>query len=137
MTTDVGLDSGPQRPWLSRRAALLGAGSAFVAALATLASSKEVLADCQGSPCCSLASCTRCTVQQCSGWFCPVGYHQTCWNCRSGGSWYMCGECSAGSTCYQGPTRARSGRGRRLPAARTSRGSKSAREHQEADGRRG
>jgi hypothetical protein len=87
----------------SRRAALR-LGAAFVAAIATLTTTSKVSAtDCQHSPCCHLASCTKCQVAPCSGWYCPVGYRNTCWNCSSGGSWYMCGECSAGSTCYTGP----------------------------------
>ncbi len=87
---------------VSRRS-ILRVGSAFIAAIATLSSPKAAAADCQGSPCCDLASCTRCNFLQCGGWYCPPGYHQTCWNCYTGGKWYVCGECSYGTDCHSGP----------------------------------
>lgn len=85
------------------RRSVFGIGTAFIAAVAALSTPTVASADCQNSPCCSLASCTRCSVGICGGWNCPSGYTATCWNCVSGGKWYVCGECSAGSTCYNGP----------------------------------
>ncbi len=80
-------------------------GSAFIAAVATLSSAKSASADCQGSPCCNLASCTQCSPSGgCGGgWYCPPGYTQTYWTCTRGGTTCTCGECSAGSNCFSGP----------------------------------
>jgi hypothetical protein len=85
------------------RRSLLRVGTALIAALAAMSTPEPASADCQGSPCCSLASCTRCNLNFCGGWSCPSGYNATCWNCTSGGKWYVCGECSAGTNCYSGP----------------------------------
>lgn len=91
-----------QRP--GRRYALLGAASAFIAGLSSLTSTGTAYADCQGSPCCSLALCTQCYYQvNKNRYTCPAGYHKTYWTCTSSsGTWY-CGECTKGANCYQGP----------------------------------
>jgi hypothetical protein len=85
------------------RRSVFGIGTSVIAALAALSSPISASADCQNSPCCCLASCTRCSLNPCGGWYCPSGYNATCWNCTSGGKWYVCGECSQGSDCYHGP----------------------------------
>lgn len=85
------------------RRSFLGIGSAFIAAVAALSTPETAAADCQNSPCCHLASCTVCSLNPCGGWYCPSGYYETCWNCTSGGKWYVCGECSGGSSCFNGP----------------------------------
>lgn len=100
--TDVELVE-PRRT--SRRYALMTVGSAFVAGLATLLNAKPAAADCQGSPCCSLASCTICYYEVSKDrWKCPPGYYRTYWTCVSGsGITFGCGECSAGPSCWTGP----------------------------------
>lgn len=92
----------PGAPRLGRRS-VFKVGTAFIAALATLSIPQKASADCQGSPCCHLAKCNRCSVLLCGGWSCPPGYVEVCWNCASGGSWYVCGECAGGPTCFDGP----------------------------------
>ncbi|GAA1704916.1 hypothetical protein GCM10009765_62590 [Fodinicola feengrottensis] len=88
-----------------RRFGLLAASSAFIAGLAVLLDSKAAAADCLGSPCCSLATCTWCYYQVSRDRYtCPSGYHRVLWTCTSGGFTWGCGECSGNaSTCWQGP----------------------------------
>jgi hypothetical protein len=90
----------PVKPFTRRT--FLGIGSAFIAAVAALSTPEAASADCQSSPCCCLASCTKCSLNACGGWSCPSGYTAQCWNCTSGGRWYVCGECTNGSNCYNG-----------------------------------
>jgi len=94
---------------LTRRSAL-GAGTAFIAALATLTTSKSVLAEaCQnpncgfGVGCCCPGSNSCCELAECGGWNCPEGFQETCWSCQKSGQWWLCGECSSGSKCHDGP----------------------------------
>jgi hypothetical protein len=88
---------------LTRRS-IFGIGTAVVAGLATvLARPTEAHADCQGSPCCFLASCTRCRRNPRGGWFCPRGFNARFWTCVSGRRRVICGECARGSNCFQGP----------------------------------
>ncbi|GAB3938986.1 hypothetical protein [Micromonospora vulcania] len=89
----------------SRRFALMGAASAVVAGLATVLKASPAVADCLGSPCCSLASCTRCHYAvEPDRYTCPSGYYRTFWTCTSGGRTYGCGECSKSKTsCWSGP----------------------------------
>ncbi|WP_331771900.1 hypothetical protein OG948_50930 (plasmid) [Embleya sp. NBC_00888] len=83
--------------------ALAGA-SAFIAGLATLINATPAAADCQGSPCCSLASCTMCNYRVAHDrFYCPTGYNRTVWSCVSGSSMFWCGECSGGTSCWNGP----------------------------------
>lgn len=87
-----------------RRFAILGAASAIVAGLATVLKASPAVADCQGSPCCSLASCTICNYAVAKDRYtCPSGYKRTYWTCTTGGRTYGCGECSKGTSCWTGP----------------------------------
>jgi hypothetical protein len=100
--TDIDIDSTPG--WRTgRRFAVLGAASAIIAGLATLIDPRPAAADCIGSPCCSLASCTWCRYSVSPDRFtCPSGYYRTVWSCRTGsGTMYGCGECSTNwRTCW-------------------------------------
>ncbi|GGQ60212.1 hypothetical protein [Couchioplanes azureus] len=88
----------------SRRRALLSAASAVVAGLATVLKASPAVADCLGSPCCSLASCEQCQYAVSRDRYtCPDGYRRTVWTCVSGSRTYGCGECSTGETCNDGP----------------------------------
>ncbi|GII95824.1 hypothetical protein [Sinosporangium siamense] len=98
------IDVGGEREGKGRRNMLLASASALVAGLATLLNPARAAADCLGSPCCYLASCTRCSYSGSpSSYTCPPGYYKTYWTCVSGGYTYACGECSGGPSCYQGP----------------------------------
>lgn len=60
-------------------------------------------ADCQGSPCCQLASCTVC-AGRCDCFTCPPGYRKKIWYCSVAGRPIGCGECSgANGSCWDGP----------------------------------
>lgn len=88
------------------RRRFLIAGTAVIAGLATLLRPEPAAADCLGSPCCALATCTLCDYQVSRDRFiCPAGYNQTLWTCVESGTGYLvwCGECSAGPSCYEGP----------------------------------
>jgi hypothetical protein len=99
INTDIDIE--PERR-TGRRFAVLGAASAIIAGLATLLDSRPAAADCLGSPCCSLASCRRCSYAVSPDRFtCPSGYYRTVWSCRSGSVMYGCGECSTNrNTCW-------------------------------------
>ncbi|GII21647.1 hypothetical protein Pme01_12440 [Planosporangium mesophilum] len=80
-------------------------GMALVGGLAgATALPKAAAADCQGSPCCYLASCTKCSGR-CWGWTCPSGYYRTYWWCMAGTRPIVCGECVKNNTggCGSGP----------------------------------
>ncbi len=87
-----------------RRFAVLTLGSAVIAGLATLLNAKPAAADCQGSPCCSLARCNLCDYQVSHDRYtCPSGYYRVLWTCTSAGITWGCGECStSSSSCYSG-----------------------------------
>jgi len=91
---------------VSRRG-LLRVGSAFVATLAALSTSKEALANgyCNCTPhCCCLKYCNTCSPILCDGWSCPAGYQDSWWVCQSGGWTCTCGECThPGNGCFTGP----------------------------------
>ena len=79
-----------------------GAGLALLAGAAALWPD-AVRADCLGSPCCSLASCTQCSYSglKCN-YSCPGGYSPHLWYCYYGSSLVACGECNTGSDCWGG-----------------------------------
>lgn len=83
--------------------ALLAGATAIVGGLATAI--EPAAADCLGSPCCQLATCTWCSYSVSRDRYNCVaeGGNRTLWSCTSGGRLVWCGECSAGSTCYIGP----------------------------------
>jgi hypothetical protein len=87
-----------------RRSALLASASAVIAGLATLLDAKPAAADCLGSPCCELASCTWCNYQVSPDRYtCPEGYTRVMWTCRSGSVTWGCGECGTDPTsCWRG-----------------------------------
>lgn len=89
----------------SGRRGFLFSASALVAGLATVMSGGTAKADCLGSPCCSLASCTLCPYPVSRDRYnCPSGWYRTVWTCRSStGRLYICGECSRGTSCWSGP----------------------------------
>jgi hypothetical protein len=86
---------------------LYAAGTAVIAGLATvLAREETAYADCQGSPCCELASCNRCNPNRKPlGWDCPRGFFRLSWNCVFGRHHVICGECMSapGTDCFAGP----------------------------------
>lgn len=89
-----------------RRRGVLGmlgtGGMALVGGLAgMLATAEPAAADCQGSPCCQLFSCTKC-AHSCH-YTCPPGYHRQMWFCSAGARAIGCGECTTStSTCWDG-----------------------------------
>ena len=89
-----------------RRRGMLGllakGGIALVAGVAgVLATASPAEADCQHSPCCSLASCRICP-NDCH-YRCPSGYHAKMWTCASAGRLVWCGECTtSSSSCWNG-----------------------------------
>jgi hypothetical protein len=88
-----------------RRFALLASTSAIIAGLATLIDGKAAsAADCQNSPCCSLARCNLCFYKVAHDRYeCPSGYFRVMWTCVSGGVTWGCGECSTNaSSCWSG-----------------------------------
>jgi hypothetical protein len=90
----------PRRKWWSTL------GLATVGAVAAqLLHADAAFADCQGSPCCSLARCNQCSYSgnNKSTYVCPGGYNKVSWSCMSGSRKVICGECAAGPNCYQGP----------------------------------
>lgn len=96
--TDSDTDGGRRR--------LLIAGTAVIAGLATLLRPEPAAADCLGSPCCTLATCTLCDYNVARDRYnCPTGYNRTLWTCVESGTGYTvwCGECSTGTDCYSGP----------------------------------
>ncbi|GAA3956310.1 hypothetical protein Aau02nite_78540 [Amorphoplanes auranticolor] len=94
--------SAAERP-TRRRFAVLGAASAVVAGLATVLKASPAVADCQGSPCCSLALCKQCSYAVSKDRFtCPTDYKRTYWTCTSGSRTYGCGECTTGANCWNG-----------------------------------
>jgi hypothetical protein len=101
-SADGGVEPVEQRT--GRRFALLAAGSAVIAGLATLLDAKPAAADCQGSPCCSLARCNLCDYKVAHDRYtCPAGYYRVIWTCVSSGITWGCGECStSSSSCWQG-----------------------------------
>lgn len=100
MTELEELNSRPAR----RRRVLRTSSTALVAGLATLFLGGKAVADCQGSPCCSLAKCNMCSYQvNKDRYTCPSGYNRRTWSCVTGSNRYYCGECASGSTCYDGP----------------------------------
>jgi len=90
-----------------RSGGFLGAGTAIIAGLAILLSPRSASAS-HGmpSPCCDLATNTLCDYQVSRDRYnCPSGYNRTLWTCTEPGTGRLvwCGECSSGSTCYNGP----------------------------------
>jgi hypothetical protein len=94
-------------PRRDRWRVILGAGTAVIAGLATLAKTQPASADCQGSPCCSLYSCTVCDYQVSRDRFqCPSGYWRAVWSCNEPGTGKLvwCGECAGVlNDCYSCP----------------------------------
>ncbi|MEU8247509.1 hypothetical protein [Nonomuraea sp. NPDC048916] len=89
----------------ARRSALgllMKGGTALVAAVAGVISmTQPAAADCLGSPCCSLASCRRCSGG--CNYSCPSGYYRRYWSCLAGVRVIWCGECtSSSSSCWAG-----------------------------------
>ncbi|GII21651.1 hypothetical protein [Planosporangium mesophilum] len=83
---------------------MLGVGGmALVGGLAGAAAlPKAAAADCQGSPCCHLASCTKCGGR-CWNWTCPSGYRKQSWFCMAGVRPIVCAECTTStSSCWSG-----------------------------------
>jgi hypothetical protein len=63
-----------------------------------LGTATPAAADCQGSPCCSLASCTKCSGS--CHYTCPSGWRRAYWGCMAGTRVIFCGECvKGGSGC--------------------------------------
>ncbi len=92
----------------NRLAGVLTAGSAVIAGLAVIFQAKPVEATNGnlGSPCCNLATNRWCNYQVSHDRFtCSPGYNRTTWTCTEPGTGRLvfCGECSTGSSCYQGP----------------------------------
>jgi hypothetical protein len=85
-------------------------GMALVGGLAAVIAEPKpeaASADCQGSPCCHLASCTVCSGT-CSNFFCPCNSENNCWGrtwwwCTSGSHLIGCGECVKTGNCHAGP----------------------------------
>lgn len=101
--TPTGTASVVERP-TGRRFAVLGAATAVIAGLATVLKASPAVADCQGSPCCSLAKCNQCHYAVSKDRYtCPSGYRRSYWTCVSGSRTYGCGECTTGSNCWTGP----------------------------------
>lgn len=98
-TIPPGIDDGavsidlPESPERRGALGLLSRGGlAMVGGLAAvLASATPAAADCQGSPCCSLASCNKCSGS--CHWTCPSGYYRKFWWCAAGARFIGCGEC--------------------------------------------
>lgn len=101
-------DPSTELPDLHRRGALgllSRAGMVLVGAVAGLtAAAAPARADCLGSPCCSLASCTQCRYsgRKCN-YTCPSGYSKRVWYCHAAARIIGCGECAKGSNCDLGP----------------------------------
>ena len=105
ITTEIAASESPLWESTRRRGVLgmLGAGGmALVGGLAgMLVTAQPAAADCQGSPCCNLASCNRC-AGSCQ-YTCPSGYHRQVWYCSAGARAIGCGECTTStSTCWEG-----------------------------------
>ncbi|MEU5108141.1 MULTISPECIES: hypothetical protein [unclassified Streptomyces] len=88
-----------------RRRLLRDSSTAFVAGLAALfMGDRANAADCQNSPCCSLAKCNQCSYSvNKERYTCPSGYNRRTWSCVKGSNRYYCGECAKGSDCWSGP----------------------------------
>ncbi|WP_406346301.1 hypothetical protein [Streptomyces sp. NBC_00648] len=94
-------DSHPAR----RRRVLRVSATAFIAGLSALfLGDRANAADCQSSPCCSLAKCEECSYGESKDRYtCPSGYNRRTWSCVSGSNRYYCGECATGTDCWSGP----------------------------------
>ncbi|MDI6103370.1 hypothetical protein QLQ12_32650 [Actinoplanes sp. NEAU-A12] len=77
-------------------------GMALVGGLAGVFQTAEPASAGLASPCCSLASNTRCSGR-CHNYTCPSGYYKRYWWCTAGVRPIGCGECQKGSgTCWEG-----------------------------------
>jgi hypothetical protein len=102
---DTGIADLPPVPRRGALGLLSRAGIALVGAVAGIAAAASpAAADCQGSPCCHLASCRLCLYngKRCNV-ICPVGYRLRAWYCASGARTIGCGECTPASSCWTGP----------------------------------
>lgn len=85
--------------WLSAGGLVLVGGLANL-----LGTAQPARADCQGSPCCHLASCRVCSwsTSRCR-YTCPGGYYKRYWYCAAGARFIGCGECTtSSSSCWSG-----------------------------------
>ena len=103
--SETGVDFEENGGGKGRRFAVLASASAFIAGLATLVNATPAAADCLGSPCCSLATCTWCNYAVNRDRFtCSSGWTRRTWSCTTaGGSIFWCGECAKGASCWNGP----------------------------------
>jgi hypothetical protein len=110
LSAQVGTESteetAAELPPVRRRGALgvlSRGGIALVGGLAGLfATAPPAAADCQGSPCCHLASCTVCSGR-CDCFSC--GHYKRIWYCSVAARVIGCGECQKYSgDCWHGGT---------------------------------
>ena len=107
--TDVATETEPsttQRRWLGA----LGIG--IVGAISDILATPQAAQAGLASPCCSLATNTKCSATACRNcgcsscyhFTCPAGYYKQYWWCTSGTRLIGCGECTKStSTCWSGP----------------------------------
>lgn len=99
-------------PHYERRRGLFGAiGIGVVAAIADMAVTPPPAFAGLSSPCCTLATNTKCSsscsggCSSCSNFHCPSGYKRQLWFCVVGSRPIGCGECCKKPVhgCYSGP----------------------------------
>ncbi len=100
-------------PIRRRHFTFAGFGIAAIGAIASMLGNAEPASAGLPSPCCSLASNTRCGTSQCSAsckggcshYDCKAGYHRETWYCTAGARTIGCGECVGANSfdCYHGP----------------------------------